>query len=301
MRRPLLAAICLVGCGRIDYVAMSPDAAAGPDARIDGGAIDGSAIDAGVSDAGTNDAGTSDAGASDGGATDGGATDGGPIDGGPIDGGPIDGGPIDGGPIDGGPIDAAPPDPCGGRVLFRDDFDDGTAGGEWGIVADPGMVIVEEGGRVHVRYAPFVTADSYAGYATPLARDLSLGCVTLDVSVVASAATNADTYMLVDGARDLSITVQAGNLEARVNDGPDVMVLARVPYDPVAHRYWRVRDAGSSVRYEVSDDGMRFEELAALLEPVSLTSTTLFFGSGVYLDTTDAGDAQFESILVSAP
>jgi hypothetical protein len=187
-------------------------------------------------------------------------------------------------------------------VLFRDDFDDGVTGSAWEVIADPGMTTLEETGRVHVRYAPSVPASTYGGYASTFSRDLSGACVTIDVSVVASPAADVDTFLAVGGAPlQLSITAQDGRLEARSDEGDGAVRHGSAPYDPIAHRFWRIRDAGTSIHYEVSEDGVRWTSLGILSEPVGLSSATLFFGTGAYLAADDAGDAQFESLVIVSP
>lgn len=269
MRAGLLLVICLVGCGRVGYTAL-PSVVA----------------DAGEQDAGPFDAGVRDAGAD--------ASDAGPADAGPADAS------IDDAGHDGG-VDASIDLPCGAIVLVDDDFEDGVTGADWRLFAHDGITTVEETGRVHVRLAASVDAPRYGGYETMPARDLTGFCTTLDVAVVPSTTTDALAFVkIIAGAREVEILESAGLLYARTWDTGVITNIADVPYDPVAHRHWRIRDAGGSIRLEVSADGVAFTELATVTEPISFASAVVAFGAGAYVPTTDGGDAQLERFTLTS-
>ena len=274
MRAGLIALICVAGCGRVGYAVLPQSVA---DATVDPGA-DGGHV--GEMDSG-RDA----------------EADAGDVDG---DAGDVDGG-GDAGDVDGGG-DASIDLPCGTTVFFADDFEDGTAAPQWVPFAHRGMTTVEETGRLHVRFAPMTgTPPAYGGYQTMSLGDLPGACVTLDAPDVPELATDGIAFVkILAGTREVEILETRGRLLVRTADTGVTTVVANIGYDALAHRHWRIRDAGGSIRCEVSADGVTFVELATITEPISLAGLRIAFGAGAYVPTTDAGDAQFESLVLTS-
>lgn len=276
MRALSLAAIVLVGCGRLGYVE-TPSAA-----MRDGGVVDAS---------------SSDAASADGGVSDAGSLDGGVVDAGERDAGERDAGDADAAPSDGGLLDL----PCGTTIVLSDDFEDGVVAPDWLLFENPGMTVAEETGHVHVRFAATVEPGIYAGYQTTALRDLSAACMTVELAALPDPATEALTYVkIIAGVRELEIVAVAGFLSVRTQEGGVVTPITSIPHDAEAHRHWRIREAGGNIRWETSADGVTFVNLATTVESTSLASAMIAFGAGAYVPTADAGDAQFESITVTS-
>jgi hypothetical protein len=55
-----------------------------------------------------------------------------------------------------------------------------------------------------------------------------------------------------------------------------------VPYDPVMHRYWRIRGSGSQVLYETSPDAMTWTMQYTVTPQIDITLLQLSCGAGEY-------------------
>ncbi len=71
-------------------------------------------------------------------------------------------------------------------------------------------------------------------------------------------------------------------LEAYVDDMGATSVLASAPYDPIAHRWVRVRETGGELAFEVSADGLGFAAFHEAVTPFDLTDATVGIAAGNY-------------------
>jgi hypothetical protein len=95
---------------------------------------------------------------------------------------------------------------------------------------------------------------------------------------------NSDNYfeILVDGNNNLRLTYE---------DDGDYVTISEEPFDPIAHRFWRLREADGNVHYEVSPDGSNWTEktqrpAAPILDP---RFSSVFIGGYTY----GTGSAEF--------
>lgn len=75
----------------------------------------------------------------------------------------------------------------------------------------------------------------------------------------------------------------------------------RTPYDPVAHRFLRIRVHASSVYFEASPDGMRYTVLYESERRPFLDAVSPGLGVGSTVAPTPPGEAVFESLRDCAP
>nr|MDQ3035720.1 hypothetical protein [Myxococcota bacterium] len=217
------------------------------------------------------------------------------------DGGGIDGG-SDGGAPDGGANDGGPPPPtCGPRVLIDDAFDVAGSPG-WSSYEASELQLGVEDGRLKILFPSSIAAERYAFYETATPMDLSGACVEVDVPVVPSATTEALVYAkIIVGTRDIEMTAFGGTLYARVRLGDVATIIAMQPYDPIAHRHWRIRHGPAILGWDVSSDGVAWTEFATHAEAIPVPSATVQVGAGTYRIETGAGRAEIEHTTIRLP
>ena len=117
---------------------------------------------------------------------------------------------------------------------------------------------------------------------------------------VASVATSGDHGFWFDigGPTDYAdIGVSENQLRVgRSIGGNRVPVATPVPYDPTAHRFWRLRDDGAAIHYEVSADGVTFDELATAASPFVDVDYALATIWGYGEDAVDGSELRVASI-----
>jgi hypothetical protein len=124
--------------------------------------------------------------------------------------------------------------------------------------------------RLEVRPPPN-TNDGYAGYTSAASYDLTGSWVRVEVLQPLSVQ-GGNTYLRADN-NDNSVRLMAvdGRLACLQVIGGTVTTLATVPYDPVNHRWWQLREAGGTTFWEVSSDGQNWSTLFSKANPLDLT------------------------------
>lgn len=224
---------------------------------------------------------SSDAGRRDGG------TDAG-IDGGAIDGGREDGG-SDGG-SDAGVMHGCRTPGCPGRCApgpFGDAFEDGAQGIGW---VSFGTGAVEAGGALAI--TPPAGAEAFYGSRLQYPMDGSWFAVA--VAIADPSARSHGCLVAQDQAfNDLSICQTDGDLILDFESGGSL----RLTYDPVAHRFWRIRREGTEAVMEASPDGSLWSELARSTTDVSL-SAHVYLRTNAFGLATDGTTYTFDDLSV---
>lgn len=174
---------------------------------------------------------------------------------------------------------------CGpGSVAeIADDFDDGTKADVWAGYADPSATIAEVNQQVEMRIDGSIAA--FAGYAWLGGPRSLLGChVSVQVKQVGSNGGGVFTYFSVPSSEgtatgDIAFTHAGGTLTMGVNEG-GASTSQSVPYDPVEHAWWRIREAGGTVHFEVSRDGLSWLPLVGVGTPAFATEVEVNVGMG---------------------
>jgi hypothetical protein len=188
--------------------------------------------------------------------------------------------------------------PCGTSVLFADDFEDGAPGAELFTYADPGLTLSEPG-HLRVDFAATVSPGSYAGYKTLMAYAPEGVCGTVEVLAVPSG--EGTMYMkLWAMTEQLEVFEHNNVLEMRTQLGPAVATLHAMVFDPVAHRFWRLRQQGGVTYWDTSPDGVVF---VSHVSTTFLTAAMVQFelGAGAFGTVSGAGSARFDNARLTGP
>jgi hypothetical protein len=154
-----------------------------------------------------------------------------------------------------------------GTSTLTDDFDDGAVGAEWNqygnVDEDGGTLVLDPGGSASAStFAILQSVDTY---------DLRNCSVTVRAAQVPSDVPNAYA--------GLAVYVDDKNYTELILGGPDLhsvtwvagvsVGVLSVPYDATAHAWWRLREQGGTIFYEVSQDGIGFVEHSSVASPYS--------------------------------
>jgi len=144
---------------------------------------------------------------------------------------------------------------------LTDNFNDNTTdSSKWKIDDDGAGEAREVNQRLEVRPPPH-TNDGYAGYHSAVSYDLTDSWVRVEVLRPLSVP-GGNTYLRVGHSADnVRLMAVNGKLVCIQMVGGAVMTLASVPYDPVDHRWWQLREFGGTTYWEVSSDGQRWSTL----------------------------------------
>jgi hypothetical protein len=202
-----------------------------------------------------------------------------------------------GGP-DGPGGDGAPPSgACGNLSLLQDTFDVAGAGEYWWDFADPGSSIMENGGQLVIDLP--ANADRYAGYQSAYYYDLHGGWIVADVNSVAGV-TGANTILEVRNAVGAvaQLVHENGAIDANLyNVPPDGSVASRA-WNP-AERYWRIREDGGQMIWELSTDQETWSELHRRTLPFDVSHVRGVVAAGG--NAPAVSQARFDEINPASP
>lgn len=202
------------------------------------------------------------------------------------------------GELDGQCTPAMPP-PCGARApLLHDTFDDTDPAPAFRAYASDGSgsSAGERGGQLVVQLGP--TSQSYAGYDSLARYDLRGGSIEAEVAQIADQA-RVYTLFGLSGAQGGQTKVAVGfntgapALTVEV-DGNQLASAAWLP----AERFWRIRESGGELIWEVSTDRVTYGERHRVAQPFDVSAVKIDLwgwneGTG--------GELRFESVAVCGP
>ncbi len=206
----------------------------------------------------------------------------------------------DGGTVDVGAGDAAS-GACGTNVQLYDDFEDGVIAPEWTTLAGNGLTVAETGGFLQITFSSNVPASQTAGYKTNAAMDFTNTCVEAELVMAANQTSGAVVELqLGAGQNRADIDVVNGMLQTEEQRGAAVYRGPAISYDPVAHRWLRMREISGTWYFQVSPDGMMYTTVFA--EPMEFplqTQCVLTLAAGSGSAVNGGGVAQFGSVRVT--
>lgn len=188
---------------------------------------------------------------------------------------------------DGGGTGGMAPPPCH-PVGLADAFDGNDVSNLWTPQGATETIAVS-GGQLHI--TPDPALGEWAGLVTGATYDFDECAAWVRVPVVYSNATTGFSYFQLVGDDSLKIEARDGNLEMkRSND------MAAVPYDPVAHLWWRIREEGSTVYFETSPDGLDWTTRHSVPTPPGIATMRLGLGLVPGTDPSPPLETRFDDL-----
>jgi hypothetical protein len=216
-----------------------------------------------------------------------------------------DGGSIGGDGIGGMPGDVAPANACPTTIAFSDDFTSTTPLAMWTVQDSSTDASVSQGaGALTIAFVPNAQNGAYAGLQLAATMSFSESCATVRLDMAPNQSANDATATFGIGPSVGSVNIRmeigAGTLLSECEEGGNRrMRLDTRTYDPVAHRYLRIRNSGASGWFwEVSPDGTTFTTLAN--NPCTSVAPANVLALTGYLNpmTTNAGSCVFGPVTV---
>jgi len=181
---------------------------------------------------------------------------------------------------------------------LTDNFNDNSPdGSKWGFYGP----IQEVNRRLEVR--PPGNLAQYGGYQSAVTQDLTNS--SAHVEVVQTLLSGATNFMAIqDSTHQVFFNAAGGVLTCTayvVNNGVFSGFSQSVPYDPEAHRWWRLREVNGVLHWEVSADGQEWNALLSKPTPINLTNVTLHLQAGTDNKVAYPGIAIFDSFNTAGP
>jgi membrane-associated phospholipid phosphatase len=187
---------------------------------------------------------------------------------------------------------------------LTDDFNDNaTDSAKWSPFGNPGPLserVREVNGRVEIRPRSNHTG-MQSGYLSLSCYDLTDSHVHVELVQPLRPATGAETTFSaeVDEHNAISFSIEAGALRCYQVTSGTSSLLKHVRYDPVKHRWLRLREESGKIYWEVSPDGTTWGVLAGQPDPGDLKTVTIKLQGGLSASVSSPGIAVFDNLNVA--
>jgi hypothetical protein len=192
-------------------------------------------------------------------------------------------------------------------VVFYDDFSGGMAGPIFEAYnTDPISAAVHEmGGQLKIRLAQGVP-NLYAGYSTVMPYDLRGRAIQVKVPFLSTGSSGfcsleAHVEGTALGRNRLFIGKGPGESLVTYSQPDSGMQVGQMelPYDPAAHLYWRLREAGGTVFFETSPDGVGWSLVQQQDMPLDVSKVRLSIGCAFEMAGGSPLDGAFDDVQLS--
>jgi len=194
---------------------------------------------------------------------------------------------------------------CPPTVLISDDFEDGVTAPEWTVLTATDLTVSETAGVLRVAYAANSSPNEFAGYREATLHDYTEACVIAEINAFPSpSASSASMYVRVGtGPSDnAEFSIDSGMLRSDLHNGASVKQVDVRAFDPVAHRFLRVRLTATGTSWEASPDGVTFTALGSVTTVLATAaSTELQLQAQTLSASQNAGSAEWASVRVLVP
>ncbi len=189
---------------------------------------------------------------------------------------------------------------CGGTSVLVSDFDGNAISDLW-IVNEWGMATIVQSGGELVVDLPTGNPNGYGAYiVSQFFYDFRDDFVSVEATQVTNPTNSAWMFMNVGPDDNNYIEIYQGG--ADLIFGQEVAstyaTLKKIPYDAVAHRFWKLSEAAGKTYYQTSPDGQ------AWTTQLEITTTSLFaidysrirLGAGADSGNMDPGKPHFDRL-----
>lgn len=195
---------------------------------------------------------------------------------------------------------------CSDPVLagLKDDFEDGATAAIWTPFADNGTTVKELLGELQIVTAIGFSPPKNAGYYSSSIAALHECAVSVKLLSPAGIGDAAGYVTFFHMRSTASLTfagfaVHDGQLAYEViSDGTPVDV-GGDRYSPDQHRYLRLREEAGQLHWDVSPNGVEWDERKKVLTPTFLASSRLYVGAGVTQDLQTPSTARFDDVNIT--
>ncbi|MDQ1613085.1 MAG: aqualysin 1 [Pyrinomonadaceae bacterium] len=196
------------------------------------------------------------------------------------------------------PGDGSPNLLANAAITISDDFNDNTADtSKWNVGVQPGVTVIEQGGRLEV--TPSASTTGYGGYYSATGVDLTNSRVSVEVTPGNAGGYGAETYLsLASGNNYVLFATGGGNLlfQTAVNGA---MSRTYIPYSPTQHRFWRLQHnslPADSINWETSPDGVTWTVQRTVPRQFPINSLQTQLQAGKYTATTPGGTTIYDNL-----
>lgn len=173
---------------------------------------------------------------------------------------------------------------------------------------DPNTVVQETGGQLHITPRINVDGVNINGYMTANSFDFHNSWASVEVVQATSSTAGAETYLYVGLDANNWYRIVRGDpppdgklyFQWVVNGGAVQESTTKPPYDPVQHRFWRIRHDRVSdwIFFETSPDGVTWTTQHGMPRLFTNVGLKINIAAGTHKLIPDPGTATFDNFQI---
>jgi hypothetical protein len=178
-----------------------------------------------------------------------------------------------------------------------DDFADGVASPLWIEQPSAGISLVEAGGVLTQGIPSLLQPPEQASYISAASFDMRGHSFFVEIPTMmdTTSAGAARLAIRATSLDELVIQQKAGTFTAELNINSMLTSVAGAPYSATQHRWWRVAEAGGTIRVYTSADGMNWTEQGSVATPAFFASAKILLGVQGFGSGAIPGDTVFDN------
>lgn len=179
-----------------------------------------------------------------------------------------------------------------------DDFNDNTTNTNlWSDVGDPPVTTVEANGQVEV--TPGTNSTGYGGRQSVATYDLTGNAVSMRVIHPCNTTNNTETQMVlaVDDDNQILFVVTNNSIVCRTRTAG--VNSDTFPAWSTNYKYWRIRESGGTIFFEVSSDNQEWTTLRSTTVSFSIKALQIRLQAGTYDNQPSPGSFVFDDVCFS--
>lgn len=188
-------------------------------------------------------------------------------------------------------------------TALQDDFDDGyIEPTKWAVNGQISAVQEHFGA---IRIVPPNGTAGFSGVNSIEAYSLAAAAAAVKVPAVTSSNSSMSTRMrlVIDASNELSIGKTGTNLRMTY-EVAGVTTAQILAFNTVSHLFWRIREAGGTIYWETSADGVNWiarHSLANPFNPGQTAAMSVYLEAGSSGISSNQGEARFDNFNVLTP
>lgn len=189
---------------------------------------------------------------------------------------------------------------------FSDNFNDNSLNTSLWVEAEAGgATFTEQNSRGEVALASSSTSSSVARIDSITPRSLVGSQAYLQVTTVTSGGTDADSIFLISAEATPLATIGATNGFRFIKERATIYAqrivagvitsVASTAYNGTTHAWWKIRESGGTIYWEVSTDGTTWNSFASYAHSMNIGAMYVHIGAACYKAETNPGNFFFDN------
>jgi hypothetical protein len=188
---------------------------------------------------------------------------------------------------------------CPTTIALTDDFSAATTSPQWTPTVGGNMTMTQTNGFLEIAFSAGTTpSGSTSDYLQAVPIDYTESCTVVEMDTIPATTENGSVQIRIG---NLGSYVVFEEVTGTLHEIAKAVIGTSQPYDPIAHKFLRLRHHQGTWYWEVSPDGMTFTVLFTSPTAFVATPTTVTLELRATTGVQNGGKVDFNRIDVTVP